>query len=82
MLKTCRKEDDFEDKKPEEKGADPTKGFSLDSDSEADLVGMEIDVACLDEKSAAVNSIGYMFKNAPNTCKAVMPDILEALEHL
>jgi hypothetical protein len=76
VLKTCNKEDDFEDKKEKPttgNGPDPAKGFSLDSDSEnmEDMLGLGVDVSCLDEKAAAVNSLGYMFYSAPVTAKAV-----------
>ena len=74
LLKTCNKEDDVEEAKEEAgatgNGPDPAKGFSLDSDSEEDMMEMGIDVACLDEKAAAVNALGYMFYAAPVTCKA------------
>ena len=83
ILKTCTRDDDFEDVKKEGNGPDGAKGFSLDSDSDdGDALGLEVDTACLDEKAAAVNAIGYMFLNAPLTCKTMMPEILEALEKL
>ena len=62
ILKTCNKEDDFEDVKKEGNGPDGVKGFSLDSDSDdGDALGLEVDTACLDEKAAAVNAVGFMF---------------------
>jgi len=75
LLKTCNKDDEFEDTKKDGaqgNGPDPAKNFSLDSDSdeEDDQYGLGVDVACLDEKAAAVNALGYMFFAAPVTCKA------------
>jgi len=75
LLKTCNKEDDFDDAKKGDgatgNGPDPAKGFSLDSDSDlSGGYGLDVDVACLDEKAAAVNALGYMFFAAPVTCKA------------
>jgi len=84
ILKTCMREDNFTKKDKAEEGANPAKNFSLDSDSEnvEDILNMEVDLACLDEKAAAVNAVGYMFFSAPNTSKAAMNEITAALEHL
>lgn len=80
ILKTCNTEDEF---KEQYKNKDGAKGFSLDSDSEEeDMLGMDIDVACLDEKSAAVNAIGQICLHAPVTCQRKMTEIADALEHL
>lgn len=40
----------------------PKEAFSLDSDSEdeADLVGMDVDVNFIDEKAAAVHALGNL----------------------
>lgn len=46
------------------------------------MLGMDIDVACLDEKSAAVNAIGQICLHAPVTCQRKMKEIADALEHL
>ena len=85
ILKTCNKKDDFaKQEKTDKNGPDAAKNFSLDSDSEDidGLLNMEVDLACLDEKSAAVNALGYMFFAAPETSKAALPQINAALENL
>ena len=88
MLKTCMQKDDFEkDEKQEGNGpGDVAKNFSLDSDSDDGnldgVLNMKVDLSCLDEKSAAVNALGYMFFSAPNTSKQAFTEINAALEHL
>ena len=58
IIKTCMQEDQMKETYEEkEKG----QGFSLDSDSEqGELIGMDIDVATLDEKASAVNALGII----------------------
>ena len=59
------------------------QGFSLDSDSEqGELIGMDIDVATLDEKASAVNALGIIGQHSPKLCQSKMKDMLEALEKL
>lgn len=65
----------------EELEAKPKEAFSLDSDSEdeADLVGMDVDVNFLDEKSSAVHALGNI---SLFCCSLVLPRMQEILDVL
>lgn len=80
ILETMYAEDEHEQVKDETK--DPTKGFSLDSDSENDFVGLNVNLNQVDEKAAAVNAMGIIAMNAPKLIQTRMKDILEAQEKL
>lgn len=58
ILKSCKSEAGFQEEH-EKKAKD---AFSLDSDSEdeAELVGMNVDINFIDEKSAAVHALGNL----------------------
>lgn len=58
----------------------PKKNFSLDSDSEGDVAGMDIDLSGLDEKSSAINALGIIGMNCPILCWGRMKEFLGALE--
>ena len=59
----------------------PKEAFSLDSDSEdeADLVGMDVDVNFIDEKSSAVHALGNI---ALHCCGLLLPRMQEILDVL
>lgn len=77
ILKVCHSEEEFTPQEGEKK-----KDFSLDSDSDDEELGIEVDVSQIDEKSAAINALGIISLNSPKLCQPKMKEILEALEHL
>lgn len=63
------------------------EAFSLDSDSEDEegtdkLVGMDVDVSFLDEKSSAVHALGNICLFCPSLIMNRLPEILEVLKDL
>ena len=62
----------------------PKEAFSLDSDSEdeADLVGMDVDVNFIDEKSAAVHALGNICLMCPSLILPRIQEILATLSGL
>lgn len=62
----------------------PKEAFSLDSDSEdeADLVGMDIDIAFIDEKSSAVHGLGNICLFCPSLVLPRMEEILNQLKDI
>uniref|UniRef100_A0A7S3FVR3 Importin N-terminal domain-containing protein n=1 Tax=Strombidium rassoulzadegani TaxID=1082188 RepID=A0A7S3FVR3_9SPIT len=81
ILKTCTQELEF--KKVEEKGDEAKQKFSLDSDSEDQaLMGIDVDVNQLDEKTAAVNALGIICLHSPESVEPRMQEIVNALEGL
>lgn len=46
------------------------------------MVGVEMDLAIVDEKSSAVAALGQLGMHAPKSCLPRMKDIAEALEGL
>lgn len=83
IIATCVKEDEMKETydKKNEAGA---QGFSLDSDSagEGELIGLDIDVATLDEKASAVNALGIIACHSPKLCQTRFKEIMDALEKL
>jgi len=57
-----------------------TPGFSLDSDSEDEPEGVDIDLSGLDEKSSAINALGIIGMNSPVLFSGRMQEFLSALE--
>lgn len=45
-------------------------------------MGIDVDVATLDEKASAVNALGIICCHAPKLCQGRIKEILEALEGL
>ena len=81
IIKTCMQEDQMKETYDTKTPKD--QGFSLDSDSDqGELIGMDIDVATLDEKASAVNALGIIACHSPQLCQSKMKEILEALEKL
>ena len=78
ILGTMNQEDDYTN---EEKKKDP-RGFSLDSDSEDDLDGVNVDMNSVDEKSAAVNALGIIAIHAPKLFANKRKEIFESMEKL
>ena len=68
ILRTCNSESEMKEVK-QMKGE---KKFSLDSDSDQGLVGVDVDVYQLDEKSAAISALGVICMHAPNFAKLSM----------
>lgn len=60
------------------------KQFSLDSDSddEGGVIGMDVDVNFIDEKSAAVHALGNLCVFCPSLVFARLPEILEVLKDI
>lgn len=79
ILKSCKEDAEMIEVKNQK---ETSNKFSLDSDSEEEIAGMDVDVGQLDEKTAAVAALGFISKNAPNCAKTKMPVILETLEGL
>ena len=79
ILTTLKKEDEFKETVEKKEEA---KHFSLDSDSEGDLVGLDFDVSQLDEKTAAVNALGIICCHSPKCAQPKMKEILETFETL
>ena len=46
------------------------------------MIGLDIDVATLDEKASAVNALGIICCHSPKLCQTKFKEILEALEKL
>ena len=82
IIATCVKEDEM--KETFEKKKEEGPGFSLDSDSagEGELIGLDVDVATLDEKASAVNALGIIACHSPKLCQSRFQEILDALEKL
>lgn len=82
IIATCVKEDEM--KETFEKKKEEGQGFSLDSDSagEGELIGLDVDVATLDEKASAVNALGIIACHSPKLCQSKFQEILDALEKL
>ena len=83
ILETMNAEDQHEKVKDESKQG-PSKGFSLDSDSEneEDYMGINVNLSQVDERAAAVNAMGIICMHAPKLCQGRMKDILESQEKL
>jgi hypothetical protein len=65
IIKTCMQEDQMKETY-DTKEKDKAGGFSLDSDSDqGELIGMDVDVATLDEKASAVNALGIISCHSP-----------------
>lgn len=81
ILATMNEEDKHQEVKDESQ-KDASKGFSLDSDSEADLVGIEVNLNQVDERCAAINALGIIAIHAPRLVQSRMKEILDSLEKL
>jgi hypothetical protein len=79
ILMTMNADDDHDPVKDETK---QNKGFSLDSDSEDDYVGINVNINQVDERAAAVNAMGIIAMHSPKLVMTRMKDILEAQEKL
>lgn len=76
-------EDQHEKVKDDSKQRDPLKGFDSDSaEDEEDFGGIEVNLAQIDEKAAAVNAMGIICMNSPKLTMTRSKDILEAMENL
>lgn len=60
------------------------EAFSLDSDSEdeTELVGMDVDVNFIDEKSSAVHALGNLCLFCPTQVLPRMNEVLDTLSEL
>ena len=81
ILKTCEKDEEFKETLNEKKEG---QGISLDSDSEQGdgMMGINVDVNSLDEKSAAINALGIIAMNSPKLFQTKMKQVIETLEKL
>ena len=84
IIATCVKEDEMKESYEKKNEGAGGQGFSLDSDSagEGELIGLDIDVATLDEKASAVNALGIIACHSPKLCQTRFKEILDALEKL
>lgn len=81
ILETMNAEDQQEEVRDEKR--DGAKGFSLDTDSEGEgLIGMNVDIGQVDERSAAINALGIIAMHSPKLTANRMKDVLEAQERL
>ena len=60
VIKTCESEEGLKKQMAEK---EKVGGFSLDSDSEEELVGIDVDTNFMDEKSAAIHCLGNLSLN-------------------
>lgn len=65
-----------------DKTKDASQGFSLDTDSEEDYVGINVNLNQVDERAAAINAMGIIAMHSPKLMQTRMKDILEAQEKL
>jgi hypothetical protein len=80
ILKSCKSESGFQEEH-EKKAKD---AFSLDSDSEdeAELVGMNVDINFIDEKSAAVHALGNLGLFCSGLILLRMKEIIDVLSDI
>jgi hypothetical protein len=79
IIKTCQKDDEFQEKRKEKE-----PGISLDSDSadDDDLLGVNVDINSLDEKAAAVNALGIIGCNSPKLFQTKFKEVIDTLDKL
>ena len=82
VLKSCKSDAGFQEEHEVKKGG--RDAFSLDSDSEdeAELVGMNVDVNFIDEKSAAVHALGNIALFCSGLILPRMKEIIDVLGSL
>lgn len=80
VLKSCKSTSGV----VEEVEQKPKEAFSLDTDSEdeAELVGMDVDVNFIDEKSAAVHALGNFALFCPGLIFPRLQEILDVLNEI
>jgi len=85
VLKTCASEEGIRETTMDDINKAKQGDFSLDSDSEegaGDIVGMDIDVNFLDEKSSAVHCLGHLCLFAMPCLFDQLPKVLATLKEL
>lgn len=70
VIKTCESEEGLKKQMAEK---EKVGGFSLDSDSEEELVGIDVDTNFMDEKSSAIHCLGNLSLN----CSGLMYEHME-----
>ena len=85
IIKSCNSQSGL-NKEVASENNNNNKSFSLGSDSdddeEGDLLGVDVDVNFIDEKSAAVHAIGNICLNCTGKTMEKMEEILACLDEL